>query len=76
MLIQPSKRVIQALATLEHDNDFQEVLTWLQASLDSISKDGFYLKDDAQTRWHQGAGQVITEFIDKANTARDVIRKF
>lgn len=76
MLSQPTKRVIQALATLENDNDFQEVLAWMQDSLDNISKDGFYTKDEAQTRWCQGAGQVITEFLDKARTAREVIRKF
>lgn len=76
MLSQPTKRVIQALATLQNDNDFQEVLSWMQDSLDHLCKDSFYTKDEAQTRWYQGAGQVITEFIEKASTARDVIRKF
>ena len=48
----------------------------MQDSLDHLCKDSFYTKDEAQTRWYQGAGQVITEFIEKASTAREVIRKF
>lgn len=76
MLNNPSKRVIQALATLESDADFQEVVAWLQDSKNHFALDGFYTKDEVQSRWYQGAGQVLTEFLDKAKSARETIRKF
>lgn len=75
MLTTPTKRVLQALATLEHDSDFQEIVNWLKDSREQISTDGFYVKDEHQARWHQGAGQVITELLEKIHTARDSVRK-
>ena len=76
MLTHPNKRVLQALATLENDTDFQEIVKWLQESKEQIATDSFYVKDEYQARWHQGAGQVVMEFIEKAKTARDSVRKF
>lgn len=76
MLTTPSKRVIQALASLESDPDFQEVMIWLEDSRQHFSLDGFYTKDEVQSRWYQGAGQALTEFLDKAKAARETVRKF
>jgi hypothetical protein len=76
VLTNPSKRVIQALAALESDADFQEVIAWLQDSKNHSVLDGLYTKDEVQSRWYQGAGQVLTEFLDKAKLARETIRKF
>jgi hypothetical protein len=76
VLTNPSKRVIQALAALESDADFQEVIAWLQDSKNHSVLDGLYTKDEVQSRWYQGAGQVLTEFLDKAKSARETIRKF
>lgn len=76
MIEQPSKRVIQALATLESDADFKEVKEWLAHSLQQIQHDALHTKDEVQTRWCQGAGQVLDEFLTKANLARETIRKF
>lgn len=76
MLINPNKRVLQALATLESDADFKELVAWLEESRKHISHDGFYTKDEVQSRWYQGAGQALTEFLEKAKAARETIRKF
>jgi hypothetical protein len=76
VLKNPSKRVIQALAALESDPDFKEVLAWLEESRNTFMLDGFYTKDEVQSRWFQGAGQAVTEFLDKAQLARETLRKF
>jgi hypothetical protein len=73
---QPSKRVIQSLANLESDNDFKEVVDWLNRSLQQIQHDALHTKDEVQTRWYQGAGQALDEFLIKASQARETIRKF
>ena len=76
MIEQPSKRVIQALATLQSDPDFQEVKEWLTLSLDTIKRDALQTKDEVHTRWYQGAGQVLEQFLTKVATARETLRKF
>ena len=76
MLVHPSKRVIQALATLQSDADFKEVLAWLNESLTQIDRDCRVTKDEVQTRWLQGAGQVIGDLLSRSANARETIRKF
>jgi len=76
VLTHPTKRVLQALATLEGNADFQEVMAWLQDSVQTIARDGFYVKDEHQARWHQGAGQALTELLEKSSNARETVRKF
>jgi predicted ATP-binding protein involved in virulence len=76
VLEQPSKRLIQSLANLDNDNDFKEVLDWMKRSLQQIQHDSLNTKDEVQTRWYQGAGQAIDEFLVKATQARETIRKF
>jgi len=73
---QPNKRVIQALANLEGNNDFKDVKEWLANSLQQIKHDALNTKDEVQTRWYQGAGQAIEAFLNKADQARETIRKF
>ena len=76
MLEQPSKRIIQALANLEADKDFQDIVDWMTHSLEQLKRDVLNTKDEVQTRWYQGGGQVLEEFLKKANEARETIRKF
>ena len=76
MLANPSKRVIQALATLDSDVDFQEVVAWMRESLTQIDRDCRLTKDEVQNRWLQGAGQAIDGLLTRAASARETIRKF
>lgn len=75
MLNHPDKRILQALATLESDTDFKVLKDWLYASLNQMYIDGSYAKEDHQARWFQGAQQAIAELLDKAEHAREAIRK-
>jgi hypothetical protein len=75
MLERPDLRVAQAFAALEHSVDFQVLLTWMQANLDKIRKDNDSTKDEALTRWNQGASQSLQDFIDFAQTARSMVSR-
>jgi len=75
MLNHPDKRILQALASLEGNTDFKVVTDWLYASLNQMYIDGSYAKEDHQARWFQGAQQTLVEFLDKAEHAREAIRK-
>lgn len=70
MLIRPDLRVAQALTALEHNVEFQVVLSWLQGSLDEIRRSNDSTKDEVLTRWNQGAAQVLDGLIDTSKNAR------
>jgi hypothetical protein len=75
MLNHPDKRILQALAALESDTDFQVVKDWLYASLNQMYIDGSFAQEDHRSRWFQGAQQVLADLLSKAENARDAVRK-
>ncbi len=76
MIAQPDKRVIQSLSNLDGNTDFDVIKQWLRITLKDLNENGAYAKDEVQTRWNQGATQVIYEFLTKADTARETLKKF
>ncbi len=75
MLVKPSLRVINALGSLEGNPNFVDVMAWLQESLDRLNTDSRSIQNEVVLRWTQGAAQTVSDFIEKAATARDVINK-
>lgn len=75
MLNHPDKRILQALASLESDADFQVVKDWLYASLNQMYIDGSFAQEDHRARWFQGAQQVLADLLSKADHAREAVRK-
>jgi 3-oxoacyl-[acyl-carrier-protein] synthase III len=75
MLLKPPVRLTAALASLEGNNDFEEVCKWLEESLADIRRQNDVTRDEVQTRWHQGASQVLDEFLEKKQSARDTLYK-
>jgi hypothetical protein len=68
---QPSKQTIHALAALQGNTDFQVVIDWLRNTLHKLQEDGAYTKDETQSRWNQGAQQLLQEFLLKSEKARE-----
>lgn len=75
MLRKPPPTIIAALASLDGNNDFEEVCKWLEDSLSDIRTANDSTRDEVQTRWNQGGSQALAEFLDKKRTARDTLRK-
>jgi hypothetical protein len=75
MLLKPPATVISALSSLEGNSDFEEVCKWLNDSLNDIRTLNDSTKDEVQSRWNQGASQVLAEFLNKKQTARETLRK-
>lgn len=75
MINQPDKRILQALASLEGQHDFEVIKEWLRTTLASLNEHTAYSKDEVQTRWSQGAQQLLLEFLEKADNARSTLRK-
>lgn len=75
MLAKPSNQVLSALASLQGDQSFATVRDWLCQSLDDLYANGASAKDDVIVRWHQGAAQAVRDFLEKAESAAEVIRK-
>lgn len=75
VLSKPPLKVLQSLASLEGNNDFEEICGWLEESLEQIRDDTATTVDEVRTRWLQGASQAVGEFLEKKRTARDILRK-
>ena len=63
------------MASLDGNSEFEEICKWLDESLAELQKQTAYTKDEVQTRWMQGATQVLDEFLTKKRTARDTLHK-
>lgn len=75
MLSKPPVRVLAALASLDGNSEFEEVCKWLDESLAELRTHTAYTKDEVQTRWQQGATQVLEELLEKKRGARDTLYK-
>ncbi len=63
------------MASLEGNNDFEEVCKWLSDSLNEIRAFNDSTKDEVQTRWNQGGSQVLADFLEKKASARATLYK-
>ena len=63
------------MSSLSGNTEFEEISKWLEESLAELQKQTAYAKDEVQTRWLQGASQVLDEFLEKKRTARDTLSK-
>lgn len=75
MLSKPPARVIAALSSLDGNSEFEEVCKWFSDSLNELHAATDNTRDEVQTRWNQGAAQVIANFLERKRSARDVLRK-
>jgi hypothetical protein len=75
MLQKPSIQVLNALASLKGNNQFETILEWMEASRQDLYRDSVNTKDEVLCRWKQGAAQAVSEFLEKSKDAEEVIRK-
>ena len=66
MLIKPDSRVESALARLRGDSDFQIIVEWFRASQKALDDATRMCQDGILLRQHQGAGQVVADFVARA----------
>lgn len=75
MLNQLNRQELSALAALVHDPNFQTVLQWLKKSHQDLAIASCESRDEVLSRWQQGAVQAVGEFINRAESSVEVIRK-
>lgn len=71
---QASERVLQALASLEHNHEFTVVREWLEESLAAQDVTNRRASGEALARG-QGIAICLETFLDTAGKAREVLRK-
>ena len=67
-MISPDMDVMRALSNLKASESFQQVLDWVQKSLDTV-RVGNDTAEGSQLYWGQGRAQELDEFL---GFARDV----
>lgn len=75
MIRTPTPHQLEALALLEHDPNFKQVLILLQDSLDDTQQRCIEERDEITLRQAQGAAVDLTEFLRLVGTARATAEK-
>lgn len=68
-------KILSSLHNLKFNEDFQVVREYLESCLHDIRCKNDKQSDQVQTRWNQGAAQVLQEFFDKQDSAVDKVKK-
>lgn len=76
MLKRPDQKVLNALAALEGNSQFEDVRKWLDESLQDLYVQTTETKDETLSRWNAGAAQAVREFVRYAEEARSILQKF
>ena len=75
MLKKPDTQVLNALASLQGNSNFEAIRSWLESSLQDLYVTSSITKDEVISRWNQGAAQAVAELLEKAKEAPEVIRR-
>jgi len=67
------KRVLSAISSLEHNEDFKLIRAWLKSEL-SAMREECDTEQGIHLSWNQGACQAISAVIRVIETARETIR--
>ncbi len=68
------KSVVQALAGLNDNEDWQVVQEWIADNLGRIQRNNSIEKDDTVVRWNQGALQVLEDLTVIQRQARTMVK--
>lgn len=74
-MINPSKRVLTAIASLESDEDFKTIVEWINESLNAQRIQNDTLKDAELLRWGQGKAQQLNQLLVQIHSARDCLHR-
>ncbi|WP_201168302.1 hypothetical protein [Halorhodospira halophila] len=71
----PGREVLQALARLDGNPDFDRVIGWLQDSRQRQVNAAIQERDEAELRQTQGAAQALDELIEHTQGARESLKR-
>lgn len=74
-MINPDKRVLQALVSLRGDARFESVLGWLRDCRDDEAKSSAIAESDLSVRRAQGAFGALGFVLEAYQTAPDVLER-
>ena len=74
-MMKPDAQVIEALTSLEHNNDFKRVIDWIEQSRDEARDDLVAATDYQYMRRCQGSVRELNELLSVAGNARDTINR-
>jgi len=75
VITNPNHEQIEALASLQHNRDFNTVIDWLKDNLEATRDQLMEEYDEVATRRAQGEAKNLSEILRMANDARTFIEK-
>ena len=74
-MIQPDERVVEALAMLENNSHFKEVMRWIEQSRNEVVEQLVASNDQIHTSRCQGGYRELNEITERARDARELMNK-
>jgi hypothetical protein len=74
-MLRPDRKVLEALARLSQNSDFDQVLMWVKESEQQLYKDFVMSVDPEQLLRIQGECRVIADFLAHIGKARESLSK-
>lgn len=68
--VQPDNDVVQALALLDNDPNFEKICSWFRDIQAKLDTDNRVIIDDVAMRQNQGASQLMTHILKNSESAR------
>lgn len=75
MIENPNKEELEALASLEHNAHFKNIMNWLHKSLERTLESCVDERDQVALRHSQGSAQTLISIFNHAGEARKNIER-
>lgn len=73
MQVSRDQRVLEAIARLHGDADWDALVEGLKEELSALHRDMTICREEVPLRWMQGAAQTISELLDLHARAQEIV---
>lgn len=67
------QRVLEAMARLKGDADFDVLVEAIKEELSALHRDMTITREETPLRWMQGAAQTLSELLDLIGQSADIV---
>ncbi len=71
----PDKKILESLSSLESLPSWEEVLRWIDETIQELREESDSTKDEVMVRQSQGKRQILKSFVDFAKNARKYLKR-
>jgi len=71
----PDERILKALHSLKHQEDWKTVRAWLTDSITAMRKESDSIREEVPLRWNQGACSALDTLLEYETNTKEILEK-